>query len=256
MTARLITIAVSHFCEKARWALDRQGVAYVEEQHLPMLHWPHAKRAGGGRTVPILVDDGRVFPQSWDIVLHADARRGDRAPLVPADVAAEVAALSQRFDDELGPHSRRFAYAAVLPHKQLALSIVRGAAPAWERALANAGYPFVVKMLRRGLKIDDAGVERSRAKIERTFAFVEEQLRDGRRYLLGDRFTAADLTFAALAAPLVLPAEYHVRFPPLSALSQPYRDEMAAYQARPAGVHALRLYREERRAALVARAAA
>ena len=29
-----ITIPISHYCEKARWALDRAGVAYVEERHV------------------------------------------------------------------------------------------------------------------------------------------------------------------------------------------------------------------------------
>ena len=30
----LITIPISHYCEKARWALDRAGVAYRERAHL------------------------------------------------------------------------------------------------------------------------------------------------------------------------------------------------------------------------------
>ena len=32
MAARLVTIPISHFCEKARWALDRAGVDYVEQR--------------------------------------------------------------------------------------------------------------------------------------------------------------------------------------------------------------------------------
>ena len=40
---------------------------------------------------------------------------------------------------------------------------------------------------------------------------MAEMLADGRPFLLGDRFTAADLTFAALAAPVVLPPRYGVR---------------------------------------------
>ncbi|MCW3023116.1 MAG: Glutathione S-transferase family protein, partial [Conexibacter sp.] len=33
----LVTIPISHYCEKARWALDRAGVAYEERRHLPAL---------------------------------------------------------------------------------------------------------------------------------------------------------------------------------------------------------------------------
>jgi hypothetical protein len=47
--ARLVTIPISHFCEKARWALDRAGVDDVQQ---PICSWctcsrPDA-RAGGG----------------------------------------------------------------------------------------------------------------------------------------------------------------------------------------------------------------
>ena len=31
MTTRLITIAFSHYCEKARWALDRAGIVFEED---------------------------------------------------------------------------------------------------------------------------------------------------------------------------------------------------------------------------------
>ncbi len=31
MTAKLVTIAFSHYCEKARWALARCGFDYVED---------------------------------------------------------------------------------------------------------------------------------------------------------------------------------------------------------------------------------
>jgi glutathione S-transferase len=75
---------------------------------------------------------------------------------------------------------------------------------------------------------------------------VEAELADGRRYLVANRFTAADLTFAALYAPLVAPPEQ----PVTSKLRAPASfDEMsAAYRNRPAGAYALRLYAEERRA--------
>jgi glutathione S-transferase len=32
MPARLVTIPISHYCEKARWALGRARIAYREER--------------------------------------------------------------------------------------------------------------------------------------------------------------------------------------------------------------------------------
>ena len=56
---RLITIPISHYCEKARWALERAEIPYREEPHLQAIHWAHVWRAGRGRTAPVLVtEDG------------------------------------------------------------------------------------------------------------------------------------------------------------------------------------------------------
>ena len=55
----LITIPISHFCEKARWALDRSGLSYVERPHLQVFHWAAVRRAGGGKfpLVGVVVHD-------------------------------------------------------------------------------------------------------------------------------------------------------------------------------------------------------
>ena len=45
----LITIPISHYCEKARWALDRAGVDYEEHPHLQLIHRIAVRRAGGVR---------------------------------------------------------------------------------------------------------------------------------------------------------------------------------------------------------------
>ncbi len=70
----LITIPFSHYCEKARWALDWCGVPYVERACLPGLHLRHTRRIGG-RTVPALIrGDGSAHVDSTDILRWADAR--------------------------------------------------------------------------------------------------------------------------------------------------------------------------------------
>ena len=35
---RLITIPVSHYCEKTRWALNRANILFIEESHMPPFH--------------------------------------------------------------------------------------------------------------------------------------------------------------------------------------------------------------------------
>ena len=61
--ARFITIPLSHYCEKARWGLDRVALPYREEPHAPLLN-----RLSGG-TVPILVHGSDRFIDSTDILV-------------------------------------------------------------------------------------------------------------------------------------------------------------------------------------------
>ena len=263
MMPRLITITFSHYCEKARWALDRARIPYVEDGHLPMFAWVPALRAGRRRTVPSLVTDDGAIPDSTDILRWCDAR-GDAPPLftdepqaepAPGDPAsaasggagseaAEVADLEARFDRELGPHTRRLAYHHLLPTIGGRLGGLRGV-PRGEVLAARVLAPAMSVMMRRGLKIDAAGVARSEGKLAAVLADVEQRLADGRRYLVGDRLTAADLTFAALMTPLVAPPELS-GYLPFGDLPPGFAAIVDATRARPAGAFALRLYRDER----------
>ena len=213
---KLITIPFSHYCEKARWALDVCGVAYHEDGHLPMFHYLPVKLAGASRTVPVLVtDDKQVIADSTDIVAWADARRP--GTLIPVDETARADArhLEEDLDRHLGPATRRWGYAQVLPRKDLLDRMLVHGVPRREYLAMRVVRPLAVRLISKGLRIDVAGVERSRAKIDETFSLVSQLLEDGRRYLIGDRFSVADLAFAAFAAPVVLPPEYPAKLPML-----------------------------------------
>jgi glutathione S-transferase len=240
---RLITIAISHFCEKARWALDLARVAYVEEAHPPLVHLVAIKRAGAtGDTVPVLVTPEGTLSDSTDILRWADARAG--LGLYAHD---EAAPLEDGFDESLGPHVRRWAYSFVLRDGAVTRALLTTGASRRASLAYRVAQPAITSLMWRGLNITDESVERSRRKVEEAFDEVEARLKDGRPYLCGDRFTAADLTFAALAAPVVgvegygPPGVKRPDAPPvLEAAFAPLR-------ARPAAEHVRRLYREQRR---------
>jgi glutathione S-transferase len=246
MTAVLVTIPFSHFCEKARWALERCGVEFSEDGHLPLFHYRAARRAGGRRTVPVLrTPDGKVLADSTEIVAWADAHRP--GALIPDDAIARAAALAleDELDMQLGPATRRWAYAQLLPSRKGDALIVRGV-PRWEALALRVVRPAAVRMMKRGLNITPEGVERSRAKIAQVFAGIGARLADGRRYLVNDHFTVADLTFASLATPILLPPELPNLAAAAPLLPPAARVEHDAWRATAAGQFALRLYREER----------
>jgi glutathione S-transferase len=247
MTATLITIPFSHYCEKARWALDRAGVSYDEDGHLPLFHYVANFRAGAHRTVPVLVvrdgDKKTIVRDSTDIIAWADSQKP--GSLIPLSGADEALAIEDDFDNHFGPATRRWGYFYLIPNRDTDQHIAFGV-PRWERSLLKLSRPFAVRFLQRTLKIDRAGKERSQKKIDDTLARVDEVLRDGRRYLTGDRFTVADLTFAALAAPILLPPGHPVQKFGLELFPDDARAQIDQWRHTRAGQFALRLYADER----------
>jgi glutathione S-transferase len=242
----LLTIPISHYCEKARWALERAGIDYDERRHVQGVHIAYSRRAGGHGTVPVLICEDGVLAESEAIVRWADARLAPPRRLL-LDAGPEVEALCRRLDERLGPDGRRLMYAHMLPHRELLLECNNTGVPAWEdrflRALFSLMTPFVVRRL--GIGTDT--VARDTPRVREEFDAIAERLADGRRYLFGDRFTAADLTFASLAAAVLVPPEYGVPLPQPDVLPEPIASEVRAMREHPAGVFALRLFREERR---------
>jgi glutathione S-transferase len=248
MPARLVTIPISHFCEKARWALDRAGVAYVEEPHLQLVHIVAARRAGGGQTVPVLVTaGGEVIADSPGILRWADTQVAAERALYPAGQSGEAAAaLEAWLDGGLGPDGRLWMYHETLP-------VVRGlepwalaGVPRWERQFFHLAGRFVDRAIRRYLRVDAAAASAALERVRGVFDDVARRLSEGRPFLLGDHFTAADLTFAALAAPVLLPERYGSPLPPPEAMPEAMAREVRRLRAHAAGEYADRLYADER----------
>src|SRR3954452_19943758 len=152
MTSRgpnvLITIPISHYCEQARWALDRAGIAYREESHVQIVHRAASRRAGGGGTVHVLGAPDDVVAQSADILAYADRHTEPAARLYPERPGqhAEVVALERAFDADLGAEGRRWMYFHILSRRDLGTAYNRSGVPAWERLVvplmvdAMSGY--------------------------------------------------------------------------------------------------------------------
>ncbi len=244
MKPRLVTIPISHYCERARWALDHAGVDYDEEQHLQVFSRRVTRRLGGG-TVPVLVLADRVLADSGEIVRFASEQTG--GSLYPTDQAerAEAERLERELSGELGVESRRIAYSWFLRIPGVA-RYNAGRAPRLEAAVLRVLFPLAGSFIARKLQVTPEKVERGMGRVDRVFDEIAERLSDGRPYLAGERFGAVDLTFAALAAPCVVPAEYGTPLPGLEALPPEAAARVRAWREHPAGRFALRMYRQHR----------
>jgi glutathione S-transferase len=250
---RLITIPISHYCEKARWALERASIEYREERHVQGIHRIAARRAGGGSTVPVLVTPERTIGESYEILRWVDERTPPACRLFPADAGAsgEVDSLCRRFDDVIGPRGRRLIYVHMFEQdRALALRFNDQGVPRWEDRALQHGWPFAQRFLVHALGIRP-GIEREdEAAVFGELDFVAQRLADGRPHICGERFTAADLTFAALAAAITLPPQYSVSLPQPAELAPRAAALVERVREHAAGRYALTTFAELRRQAV------
>jgi glutathione S-transferase len=206
--ARLSTFPMSHYCEKARWALERLNIPYIEERHAPLFHLMATRRVGGS-SVPILISDGKVFTDSTEILKYLDTIGLDDARLYPSDpqLLKQVEALETLFNAKLGTSTRIWAYSYTLYTPQLAKQRFTNGVPFYEKVLFPAIFPLVSSKIRQKLHITPETATAAYAQIIHIFERVGDLLKDGRSYLVGDHFSAADLTFAALSVAAIRPPE-------------------------------------------------
>ena len=79
--------------------------------------------------------------------------------------------------------------------------------PLHRRLVARALYPRIRRGVVRDFDIDDAAVEAAYARIAEVGRMLADETRDG-PYLVGDEFTVADLTLAAIVSPAVAPEQF------------------------------------------------
>ena len=249
MSLRLVTIGPSHYCEKARWALDRAGIAYTEDAHLPMVHWAYTLPRGS-RTVPVLVGPGVRVLESTDIVKYADEQLAGNARLFPGDpdLRARTEALVARLDRDLGTLTRRLAYCFLVDSPELFVrTFDESTTSPTERLALRRGHSMLRAALRRAFGVSVGARAKCTKKLIALFDELSQLLVEGEGYLLGARFGAADLTLASLASPMLLPDDFSVPLLRRRDVDGELGALVDSLRATPIGKHVERVFREERR---------
>jgi glutathione S-transferase len=249
-TARLITIPFSHFCEKARWGADWLGVPYREDGYVPGLHAFAARRASGKRRVPVWVTpDQEAIVDSTAILQRLDAEAPLERRLYPSDPSArrDAESLEELFDTELGPATRGWAYDHALQDGSQLVALCGVSMGLLERLAFRALAPLLSTLIRRDYRIALGSAGTFLARARAVFDAVDARLAHGERYLVGGAFSVADLTFAALSTPVLLPPETPGLMTDVSKLPAEGASIIREMRDTPAGRHALRMYREHRR---------
>lgn len=203
-------IPLSHYSEKVRWALAHKGIEHTRRKPQPPLHMLVAMKKTGGKhnTFPVLQLNGDHIGDSTAIIEALESRFPTPA-LYPedADERRRALELEEWFDENLGPDLRFLAWHELVRDeaalKRLAVKVVPAQFARASTLAAGAAKSYV--NLRYRVK-DEERAAAARAKVLDALDHLEAELGD-RDYLVGNGFTVADLTAAALFYPLVLPAE-------------------------------------------------
>jgi len=243
-TPLLWHIPLSHFNEKVRWALDYKCIRHRRKVLGPD-YLIRAWRATGRGTLPILFLDGRAIGDSTKIIAALEHRFPEPL-LYPGDVTARqhALALEDYFDEQLGPALRASVVTPLFRQDpDIALRLLTTGMPdkAYQRLrplvrIFPAYYRFRHRISDTRLKADRAIVNGALERIE--------QERQGRRYLVGEAFTVADLTAAAMLSPLLQPPE--IQYPVRVELPPYLQDYRTALLRHPAARWAAEIYRLHR----------
>src|SRR6202167_3771626 len=178
-STKLITMYGSPWSERVRWALRFKGVAYEKENYEPGIDEEKIKKLTGQALVPVLLADGKVIHDSSAILEWLEAARPEPALLPRAGKdRAQVTLWEEVALNALGPHGR-----VMITGRLLRID---------DPEAQKSGKYFAEKY---GYSPFEEA--QSRLTVTRILASLKETL-SGREYLVGDTFTRADITTAAM----------------------------------------------------------
>ncbi len=194
----------SHYNEKVRWTLDYKGLPHVRICYLPGPHAPQIRRLSGQTETPVLRIEGRTVSGSAKIIDVLE-QRFPSPSLYPADAGErdEALAIQGRLDAELGAEVRRAVFETTLDSAAFAVATFASEKAAWKQKLYQATFPLTRAIMNKVMDITPETGRRSRERVAVMLDYLADKSA-ATGYLVGDGFTVADLTGAALLGPVAL----------------------------------------------------
>lgn len=211
-TLDLWQFRLSMYPEKARWALDFKGLPHVRHSLLPGPHIAMLVPRFRQKGMPILKHGEQVVKGSANILDYLE-QQFPEPPLYPAEASLRTRALElQTWFDEAGAHLRRAFFRDVLDDAAYMADRFSIGQPDLVREIYRRAFPATRLVMKMDMLITQRGADEGVRRTQEALDIVMKN-RGPQGYLVGDRFSVADLTAAAILHPVVLPAEFPVDFP-------------------------------------------
>ncbi len=209
----LYQFPISHFCEKARWALDYKDIEHQKVTLLPGLHVGKMKKLAGRSSVPVLKHGDSIIHGSSEIIDHLDLKFDwNRLTPIDEDQKRKAREWEEFADKNLGPQVRLVVYHIMLDYPDLLIPFFTQDGPWYGAFLMKKMFPKLRDKMRNLMKIN----EQTAAKSNEQLVKVVDDLANhyaNHEFMIGNEFSRADLTAAALLAPIVMPDKYGVAWP-------------------------------------------
>ena len=242
----LYIFPISHYCEKARWALDYLGIDYEQHCVAPGMHGDLAKKLGAkGTSLPILVCGDRVIQGSDQIIEWAENCSGSGRSLTPID-SPSLIDIEHRLNEVLGVHVRRMYYSeALIECPETILPIFMEYLPAEEAQFVSDAWEVVTAAMVERMDLGMEQQQESRQIVMEHLDWLDSLLEGEGSYIVGDVISRVDISAAALLAPLARPQEH----PTYGGLQVPPRmaADIADWQHRPVTKYVAEMYRLHRK---------
>lgn len=224
----------SHFNEKARWAMDYKGLAHRRVDYLPGPHAARIKKLSGGpSSTPLLQVGEDTVSGSAAIIDWLEAHYPEPA-LHPkdAELCRQALEIQAHYDNAVGPATRTFVFSYLIRHPGYLCKTFSHSKPWPKRLLYRAIFPAAKPLIAKANKVvEQADIDAAGRLIDSTLDELATAIND-KGYLIGDSFSVADLTAAALLAPLAQIDHIDMqRRQPVPADLKEYVDSLQAHPA-------------------------
>ena len=201
MTPLLYIFPISHFSEKARFALDLAKFDYELKTLVPGEHIQILKKITTESFVPVLQTKDGVIQGSSKILDLIDSDSFQAAS------SEEEREMEKKIDDQLGKGLQTILYHFILAYPEIIGKLFLTRQPTKEEIIPPPErFDLISLVLRKRYKINPKNVELVMTNVKTLGSEIQE-IYKSKKFFNGKSFGRVDLTVATLFSALAMPKE-------------------------------------------------
>ncbi len=209
----LLEFPQSHFCEKARWALDHKDLVWYSKRLIPGMHRLTVKKHAEGTSLPVILDASQCVQGSHEITTYLDEKYPQKM-LGPADKKTlnEWIELEREIDEGVGIPLVVMHYHWLFQDPKLMTHYYMNGFPIWQRGLFRAAIPIISQRAKKIFGLTEERYKDSLVTFEKGLSWLEAKISsDG--YISGSQFSRLDISAATALVMLVRPPQHPYPWP-------------------------------------------